>query len=206
MDAAPKARFSIRIDNFVDDDTGTTFYRTSCDLLLDDRGSMIRRFSSARRYSEFKAMHAELAPQLEKLPSKFLVPKRLRHSHSAKLQRAAALQDYLTAVVSAVGDQAVARRVDSFTAEFYSGQFVKANELQTHVKLDIGIDVQWIDHVHRLNPGHCLAGFHDGLIVQFDMRPSKDNVHSNAAKQHALGHGPRRGEGWDYGRCYHAWC
>ena len=107
MEAPPPSRFSIRIDNFVDDDTGTTFYRTSCDLLLDDRGSMIRRFSSARRYSEFKAMHAELAPQLEKLPSKFLVPKRLRHSHSAKLQRAAALQDYLTAVVSAVGDQAV---------------------------------------------------------------------------------------------------
>jgi len=114
MDAAPKTRFSIRIDNFVDDDTGTTFYRTSCDLLLDDRGSMIRRFSSARRYSEFKAMHAELAPQLEKLPSKFLVPKRLRHSHSAKLQRAAALQDYLTAVVSAVGDQAVPAALAKF--------------------------------------------------------------------------------------------
>ena len=107
MDAPPPSRFSIRIDNFVDDDMGTTFYRTSCDLLLDDNGSMIRRFSSARRYSEFKAMHAELAPQLEKLPSKFLVPKRLRHSHSAKLQRAAALQEYLTAVVAAVGDQAV---------------------------------------------------------------------------------------------------
>ena len=107
MEAPPPSRFSIRIDNFVDDDTGTTFYRTSCDLLLDDRGSMIRRFSSARRYSEFKAMHAELAPQLEKLPSKFLVPERLRHSHSAKLQRAAALQDYLTAVVSAVGEKEV---------------------------------------------------------------------------------------------------
>ena len=107
MEAPPPSRFSIRIDNFVDDDTGTTFYRTSCDLLLDDRGSMIRRFSAARRYSEFKAMHAELAPQLEKLPSKFLVPKRLRHSHSAKLQRASALQEYLTAVVAAVGDQAV---------------------------------------------------------------------------------------------------
>ena len=114
MDAPPPSRFSIRIDNFVDDDTGTTFYRTSCDLLLDDRGSMIRRFSSARRYSEFKAMHAELAPQLEKLPSKFLVPKRLRHSHSAKLQRAAALQDYLTAVVSAVGDQAVPAALAKF--------------------------------------------------------------------------------------------
>ena len=114
MEAPPPSRFSIRIDNFVDDDTGTTFYRTSCDLLLDDRGSMIRRFSSARRYSEFKAMHAELAPQLEKLPSKFLVPKRLRHSHSAKLQRAAALQDYLTAVVSAVGDQAVPAALAKF--------------------------------------------------------------------------------------------
>ena len=114
MEAPPPSRFSIRIDNFVDDDTGTTFYRTSCDLLLDDRGSMIRRFSAARRYSEFKAMHAELAPQLEKLPSKFLVPKRLRHSHSAKLQRAAALQDYLTAVVSAVGDQAVPAALAKF--------------------------------------------------------------------------------------------
>ena len=114
MEAPPPSRFSIRIDNFVDDDTGTTFYRTSCDLLLDDRGSMIRCFSAARRYSEFKAMHAELAPQLEKLPSKFLVPKRLRHSHSTKLQRAAALQDYLTAVVSAVGDQAVPAALAKF--------------------------------------------------------------------------------------------
>ena len=35
MEAPPPSRFSIRIDNFVDDDTGTTFYRTSCDLLLD---------------------------------------------------------------------------------------------------------------------------------------------------------------------------
>ena len=57
---------------------------------------------------------AELAPQLEKLPSKFLVPKRLRHSHSAKLQRAAALQDYLTAVVPAVGDQAVPAALAKF--------------------------------------------------------------------------------------------
>jgi len=76
-----------------DDSQGHTLYRVVTDATIAGVGTFTS--TSARRYSDFRALHRQVSQPL-RLPHRFPVPKRLFHSQAAKQRRMRGLQNYLT--------------------------------------------------------------------------------------------------------------